>query len=404
MDELHPVGEDRRVRPFFDVVRHHDDRLRAFAAHLVCDGGYAQSAVDRLAAGHCHRIVVQNFIGDIDLRRDRLTDSQRAGMKIGAVAEILEHVLGFGERRLPAPGRTFATHLGEGLGTTVHPGDHVVATDAAERARAFRHRGRGVVRTARAIMRGAWKIGARQRQFLFLGGDPLQPIRNRLAGEKTREAFCDHARDARRRQLVRGWQDPFVGFVVFADNAWARVTAMIRIRPVVHRLFHLRFDERALLLDHDDVFQTCREVADADRLERPGHADFIYTYTDIRGGTRVDAEIFQRLQHVEIALAGGDDAEPRLRRIDHRAVDAVGARERDRGLDRVLVQAHFLIQRRVGPADVQSARRQIEIARNHDIELVRIDADAGRGFHGFSDCLETDPAPGEARHGPAEQP
>ena len=51
-----------------------------------------------------------------------------------------------------------------------------------------------------------------------------------------------------------------------------------------------------------------------------------------RRGLFVDAEIFERLQHVEITLAGGDDAEARVRRIDHDAVDAVGARERARGL------------------------------------------------------------------------
>jgi hypothetical protein len=39
----------------------------------------------------------------------------------------------------------------------------------------------------------------------------------------------------------------------------------------------------------------------------------------------VEAEVFQRLQHVEVALAGGDDAEPRARRVDDDAVDAVGA-------------------------------------------------------------------------------
>ena len=34
---------------------------------------------------------------------------------------------------------------------------------------------------------------------------------------------------------------------------------------------------------------------------------------------------------------------------------------------------------------------------------MRIDIDRSRGFHGFGDGLETDPAPGEAAHGPAEQ-
>ena len=142
--------------------------------------------------------------------------------------------------------------------------------------------------------------------------------------------------------------------------------------PVVHVLLHLRLDERALLLDDDDVLEPARELADADRLERPGHADLVDAHADVARFLGADAEIFERLQHVEIALAGRDDAEPRARRIDHDAIDAVRARERDRGLHRVPVQTHFLIERRIGPADVETAGRQREIGRH---ARCRADAD-----------------------------
>src|SRR5207342_1667802 len=65
MQEFHAVREDLRLRPFFDVVGEYDDRLHAFAAHLVRDIGHGQRAVDRLAAGHRHRIVVENLVGDV---------------------------------------------------------------------------------------------------------------------------------------------------------------------------------------------------------------------------------------------------------------------------------------------------------------------------------------------------
>ena len=81
----------------------------------------------------------------------------------------------------------------------------------------------------------------------------------------------------------------------------------------------------------------------------------------------------------------------------------LAAREGDGGLHRVLVQAHFLLQRRVGPADVEPARRQREVARQHDVELVRIDVHARRRLHRLGNRLEADPAPGEARHRPAQQ-
>ena len=168
-------------------------------------------------------------------------------------------------------------------------------------------------------------------------------------------------------------------------------------------LLELRLDERALLLDDDDVLEPARKLTDADRFERPRHADLVDTHADIARLLGADAEIFERLQHVEIALAGRDDAEPSARRIDDDAIDAVRSRECDRSLHGVAVQPHFLIERRIRPADVEAARRQREIGRHDDVELMRIDVHARARLDGFRDRLETDPAPGEARHRPTEQ-
>ena len=340
--------------------RQHDDRLHAFAAHLVRDLRHAQRAVDRLAAGHRDRVVVEDLVGDVDAGGDRLADRERAGMEVRAVAEVLEHVRRFGERRLARPGHAFAAHVREGVGAAVHPRDHVVAADAAERARAFRHDGRGVVRAARAVMRHARERGARQGEFGFLRFHPAQDVADVFAVVEFLDALGDDARDARRREFAGRRQDPLAGFVVLADDGRALAG------PVVHRLLHLAFDEGVLLLDHEDVLQAAREVAQADRLQRPGHRDLVDADAEVGAGARVEVEVFQRLQHVEVGLAGGDDAEARVRRIDDDAVDAVGARERLRGLHRVLVQAHLLVHRRIGPADVEAAARHLEILRQHD--------------------------------------
>src|SRR5690606_23677257 len=174
--ELGAGGEDRAVAPLADVVADQDDRVHALAAHLVGDLRHAQHAVHRLPAGHRDRVVVEDLVGDVDPGRDRLPDRQRAGVEIGAVAQVLEHVRGVGERGLAAPGHAFAAHLGEGVGAAVHPGDHVVAADAAQRARTVRHHGRGVVRAARAVVRHARELRARQRQLAFLLLHPAQHL------------------------------------------------------------------------------------------------------------------------------------------------------------------------------------------------------------------------------------
>ncbi len=394
----------RSVGPLPDLVREHDDRSDALRAHLARDLRHAQRAVHRLAAGHRDRVVVEDLVGDVDAAGDRLADRQRAGVEVGAVAQVLEHVRRVGERRLPGPGHAFAAHVGEGVGRAVHPRDHVVAADARQRARALRHLRRRVVRAARAVVRHAREVRARQRELAFLRLHPRQHLahalgRARLHGDQALDAARDDARDARGREFARRRQDPFARFVVLADDG--RPLPLV----VVEQLLHLALDEGLLLLDHHDVLQPARERADAGGLERPGHADLVDADAEVAAGRLVQAEVFERLQHVEVALAGGDDAQARVRRIDRHAVDAVGARERLRGLHRVHVQAHFLVERRIRPADVEAARRDRElvVARQHDPQRERIDVHRRRGFHRFGDRLEADPTPRVTRHRPAEQ-
>ena len=130
------------VRIFRDQV----DFAHAFAVQLEGDLLRREIAVHMLAAGHGDGVVVEDLVGDVGLRGDRLADREAARVEVGAVAEIGEDVLLVGERRDADPGHALAAHMGEGLGVAVHPQRHEVAADAGQRAAAFRHLGRGVVR------------------------------------------------------------------------------------------------------------------------------------------------------------------------------------------------------------------------------------------------------------------
>ena len=78
----------------------------------------------------------------------------------------------------------------------------------------------------------------------------------------------------------------------------------------------------------------------------------------------VDAEIVERLAHVEIALADGDDADLRLAAAgDDDPVELVGADEGEHGVALVVLQPRFLVEDAVAQADVEAAGRHREIVR-----------------------------------------
>ncbi len=72
-----------------DDQRHLPDAL---GGELGEDLRRRHAAFDRLAAGHRDEAVVEDLVGDRHARRDRLPDRQHAGMGVGAVAEIGEHM------------------------------------------------------------------------------------------------------------------------------------------------------------------------------------------------------------------------------------------------------------------------------------------------------------------------
>ena len=96
-----------------DVVGGDHHLFRTFAGHLPRDLWHRELSVDRLPAGHRHRIVEQDLVGDVVACGDRLPDRQIAGMEVGALAHILENMRRVGEARLPHPVDAFRAHLGK---------------------------------------------------------------------------------------------------------------------------------------------------------------------------------------------------------------------------------------------------------------------------------------------------
>ena len=159
---------------FPGLVTDHHHAACAFGQQLLGDLGHRQRAIDRLAAGHRNRIVVENLVGDIGAGGDRGPDGEQAGMEIGAVAEIGKHVLFIGEVHLPQPRHALAAHLREGGGVAVHSLHQVVTANAGETARALRHLGGAVVRAAGAIPGLAFRRDMQLLGFTFLALDDGQ--------------------------------------------------------------------------------------------------------------------------------------------------------------------------------------------------------------------------------------
>ena len=296
----------RTRRILFRLVGDDDDLLRALGRDLPRDDRHGQAAVVALAAGHRDRIVEQDLVGDVDAGRGRRADRQIAGVIVGAVAEVLEHVVALGERRLADPVRALAAHVGPAERVAVHPLRHEMAADARIGAHALRHHGRRVVRAAGAeIGRARRHVGHGVDRALRL----LQP--RHLVGDLLDVAAPQHALADRDRDVVRveralHRKQPLFLFVALADHHR-------RVRNAVKLLAHLHFDQRALLLDHDDELEPLGEVAQLRTRDRPRAADLEQPDAEVVALHLVDAELIERLAHVEVALADRDDADPGVR-------------------------------------------------------------------------------------------
>ena len=125
------AGRPLRARRIFaGVVADDGDALHALGRDLPCHLVGREMPFRLLAAGHGDGVVVEQLVGEGNAGGDGPADRERAGMGIGAVAEILEDMAALRERRLADPVGAFAAHLGEAGGVAVHPLHHVMAADA----------------------------------------------------------------------------------------------------------------------------------------------------------------------------------------------------------------------------------------------------------------------------------
>ena len=375
---------------FARIVGDHGDAAHAFAVQLMGDLRHAQAAVHRLAAGHRHRVVVEDLVGRVDAGGDGGADRQQAGMEIGAVADIDEDMFLVGERRLADPRDSLAAHVAVARGVAVHGLREEVAADAGEGAAAFGHAGRTVVRAAGAEIGRAHHV-RRCRRARRGVGETGEAVRQTRSAAR-RETAAEDLGDALRRQFARRREQARAVSVALADHRR-------RAGRAVENGLDLVLDQTALLFDHDDLLETVGEAAEPLRLQRPGERDLVETQTQRFRHVAVDAEVVERLHDVEERLARGDDAEARLRGAPHHAVEAVAPRIGADGLEFRLVKALLGLETVVGPADVKTVRRRGRFFRQGGLHAVGRDRDGRRGVDDGGDAFEADPQPGMARGG-----
>ena len=175
---LDPVGElDALV--LVAVVGGDDDLGHALGQQPLGQLGDGHGAGRILAAGHGHRAVVEDLVGDVGLGRISGADAQRTGVGEGAVAEVLGEVLDVDERLDADPLHALAAHLGVAHELAhpvgIHERDQAMAADARADQLALGNLGAGGVGATGAEVRGA---GGQQIDLLAhgLGGDGGQPL------------------------------------------------------------------------------------------------------------------------------------------------------------------------------------------------------------------------------------
>ena len=173
--------------------------------------------------------------------------------------------------------------------------------------------------------------------------------------------------------------------------------------PVVKLFLQLVFDDLAFFFDHQDFLQPLRELARDRGLERPHHVYLVQPDAELPAGVVVQPQVVERLARVVEGLAAGDDAEAVVRRRDDVVVQAVRTHIGQRRIPLVVHQPCLLLERTVGPADVQATGRHDEVLGQHDLHAVRVHRHRGRRLHHLLNRLHAAPQAGEAAHGEGVQ-
>ncbi len=119
------------------------------------------------------------------------------------------------------------------------------------------------------------------------------------------------------------------------------------------------------------------------RFERPWHAHFENAYTDVGANRFSNAHILKGLQHIQVSLARGDDAEAGVVAVADNLIEAINARKLSCGVDLIFVEPEFLLQGFVGPAGMNAIGRELKVLRNDDFDAIGIDVGRNRRVHVF---------------------
>ncbi len=326
-------------------------------------------------------------------------------MGIGAVAEILEDVLLGGERRLADPVGAFAAHVRDGRGVARPAWTAPCRGSRCRPSRGcLRALGRGVVRAARAEER-------RPRDLSAAGAAAARSNASSRARRSSNAGLSAPRRSAARQRRAPPWSASARHRSAAAPRRSRRACRRCSAGATHRRCRGCASSWSSMKPRFSSTTSTsCRPCAKrqrALRLQRPGQADLVDADAERCGVAVGDAELGQRLPHIEIGLAGRNDAEPRPRRIEHDAVEAVGAREGLRPPPLRAVQPPLLLEpvhRRIAASGCSG---RPAASRNRagmdDRDALRIDVDRGRALDRLAGRLEADPAAGKARQREAEE-
>ena len=192
-------------------------------------------------------------------------------------------------------------------------------------------------------------------------------------------------------------KQPFALLVPFADEH-RLVGRSVKV------LTDLGLEQGPLFFDHDDHVEAVGKISKVNPIKRPHTPHLEQAHTQPISHRLVNAEVIKRLPRVEIALAGGDDADARIpaTAIDD-LVEAVFEHEGCCGTALVFMQPGFLPQKIDLRPNVDPILRQVDLGQ---VDLHPVDAaiHRGSGFHIVLDAFERHPIAGEARQGIAIKP
>ena len=294
----------------------------------------------------------------------------------------------------PDPLRALAAHVRDADDAAVHAHGHAVAADAGGGHRAVRHDGGAVVRASRAEVRGAREL-ERARPALELV-QVLDARLRRLDADLAGEPPGDHARGQVGVQLAHRGHEQALLLVLLADDARP-------LRRPVQDVLGEHLEERALLLDDEDLLQALGELAHDPRLHREQHAHLEEADPVAAERVVVEAQLVERLAHVVVRLAAGEDAEPGPRRGHGDAVQPVLPRVAPRHLQAGQVQRALHLEAvRRDQVQVDLVREGLALVLDdgHDgHDPRRRDLGRRRLVGHVGDDLDAHPQARRARHG-----